>query len=301
MEARQRVKRGRVNVRRRWRMIPTRAVAALLLLYAAAASAGSVVVTIINGDTAQAEITLPNPGGGNYTAEFEIEFEPTNLQNLTVECIGISADVLTPAEITDIQSRLPHPGTQTIDPAFPVRVTVEPPAACGLAFQDQYDVSLDTGDLTYVPFSPYRLVKAPIGQLFSYVTGTVTSGSVRARGRAGGFSEFVMINDAAPQYSNDCESTYADLAAQLAAATMSPTARRTLETDLATSHAAYEAGDLAHAIALLANFDAHCAEFGGVSLPNRWRSARDLNDVEGNLVGGTNSLRFMMGRLSGSP
>lgn len=286
--------------RKRWQAIPTFAVA-VLLLYAAAASAGSVVVTIIDGDKAVADITLPNPGGGNYTAEFELEFEPTNLQNLTVPCIGISADVLDAGEIADIQSRLPHPGHQIIDPAFPVRITVEPPSACGLAFQNQYDVTLDTADLVYAPFSPYRLAKAPIGQAFRYVTGTVTAGSVRARGRAGGFSEFVIIKDNAPQYSTDCESQYNDLAAQLAAATMSPSVRRTLEVDLAVSRAAYEAGDYAHAIELLANFDAHCAEFGGTSLPNRWRSMRDLDDVEGDLIGGSDSLHFMMGRLNGSP
>lgn len=293
-------KRGRVNGRKRWQAIPTLAVATLLL-HAAGASAGGVVVTIIGGDKARADITLPNPGGGNYTAEFDLEFEPANLQNLTVQCLGITADVLDAGEITNIQSRLPHPGNQTIDPAFPVRVTVEPPVACGLAFQDQYDVTLDTEDLVYAPFSPYRLVKAPIGGPFQYVTGTVTSGSVRARGRAGGFSEFVVIKDNSPQYSIDCESQYTDLAAQLAAATLTPSARRTLEVDLAVSRAAYEAGDFQRAITLLANFDAHCAEFGGSSLPNRWRSARDLIDVEGNLLGGTDSLRFMMGRLSGSP
>jgi len=245
-----------VDGRKRGRAIPIFAVAALLL-HTAAASAGSVVVTIIDGDKARADITLPNPGGGNYTAEFELEFEPTNLQNLTVECIGITADVLDATEIADIQSRLPHPGQQIIDPAFPVRVTVEPPSACGLAFQDQYDVTLDTEYLGYAPFSPYRLVKAQIGQTFHYVTGTVTAGSVRARGRAGGFSEFVIIKDNSPQYSTDCENQYNELAAQLAAATLSPSARRTLEVDLAVSRAAYEAGDFSHAIELLANFDAH--------------------------------------------
>ncbi|HEV7489354.1 MAG TPA: DUF6689 family protein [Rhodanobacteraceae bacterium] len=289
-----------MNSPKRWQAVPALAVATLLL-HAAAVSAGGVVVTIIGGDKARADITLPNPGGGNYTAEFELEFEPVNLQNLTVQCIGITADVLDAGEIANIQSRLPHPGNQIIDPAFPVRVTVEPPVACGLAFQDQYDVTLDTDDLVYAPFSPYRLVKAPIGQAFQYVTGTVTAGSVRSRGRAGGFSEFVIIKDNSPQYSIDCESEYNDLAAQLAAATLSPSARRTLEVDLAVSRAAYEAGDFQRAITLLANFDAHCAQFGGTSVPNRWRSARDLIDVEGNLVGGTDSLRFMMGRLSGSP
>ena len=284
-------------------MVPVLAVAGCLLFLSSAALAGGVVVTIIDGNKAKADITLPNPGGGNYTAEFELEFEVENLQNLTVACIGITADVLDAAEIADVQQRLPHGanGQQIVDPAFPVRVTVEPPVGCGLSFQNHYDVSLDTADLVYTPGGPYRLVKAQIGQAFHYVTGSVTAGSVRSRGRAGGFSEFVIIRDTAPVYAADCESEYNDLDARLAAATMSPTARRALETDLAVSRAAYEAGNLTDAIQRLSTFDAHCVAYGGEALPNRWRSARDLDDVEGDLVGHTDNLRFMMGRLSGSP
>ncbi|HKE48353.1 MAG TPA: DUF6689 family protein [Rhodanobacteraceae bacterium] len=284
-------------------MLPTLAIAGWLLLECGSALAGGVVVTIIDGRKAKADITLPNPGGGSYTAEFELEFEVENLQNLTVECIGITADVLTPAEIADIQNnRLPHTGGQQIVPtAFPVRVTVEPPVGCGLAFQNHYDVTLETDDLAFNPGGPYRLMKAPIGQMFHYVTGSVTQGSVRSRGRAGGFSEFIMIADQSPVYATDCENEYDDLEGRLAAATMSPTARRALETDLAVSRAAYEAGNFTDAIQRLATFDAHCVEYGGAGLPNRWRSARDLDDTEGELIGHTDNLRFMMGRLSGLP
>ena len=290
-----------MNAHRRWRMFPTLAVAGFLLLQSSAVLAGGVVVTIIDGRKAKADITLPNPGGGNYTAEFELEFETENLQNLTVQCLGITADVLTPAEISDIQmNHLPHPW-QTIDTNFPVRVTVEPPVACGLAFQNHYDVSLDTADLTYQPGSVYRLVKRPIGGDFRYVTGSVTQGSVRSRGRTGAFSEFIMISDASPTYSDDCTDQYDDLENRLKNSQMNLTARRALETDLAVSRAAYEAGNFAEAIALLAIFDAHCVAYGGDALPNRWRSARDLDDVEADLVGHTDNLRFMMGRLSGSP
>jgi hypothetical protein len=282
-------------------MLPLLAIASGGMLGAPPAHAGdSVVVTIVDGRKAKADITLTRPGGGDYTAEFEIEFEAQGLENLTPECIGISADVLDPGEIGDIEGRLPH-DWQTIDPAFPVRVTVEPPAGCGLSFENHYDVSLDTNDLVYAPFSVYRLVKAPIGGQFRYVTSAVTTGSVRSRGSSGGFSEFVMIRDSTPNYSNDCRVEYNDLEARLRTAPISPVVRRMLETDLAVSRAAYEAGNLADAIARLATFDAHCAASGGAALPNRWRSARDLDNVEGDLIGHTDNLRFMMGRLSGSP
>jgi hypothetical protein len=294
-----------VTVQIRWPKLPVIAAAALFVLQPAIACAGGVVVTIIDGRKAKADITLPNPNGGNYTAEFELEFETEGLENLTVECIGITADVLDATEIANVEARLPHGtnrgGTQHVDAAFPVRVTVEPPAACGLAFEDNYDVSLDTDDLVFVPDSAYRLVKAPLGGDFVYVTGAVVAGSVRARGRAGGFSEFVMIRDDAPQYAPDCKDEYDLLEARIAQSPMSPTARRTLEVDVMRSRAAYEAGDFETAIDLLAPFDQHCADFGGEGLPNRWRSQRDLDNVEGALVGHTDNLRFMMGRLNGSP
>jgi len=284
----------------RWLIVATLAVPGLLL-HSATAVAGGVDVEIIDGRKAKADITLPNPGGGNYTAEFELEFETENLQNLTVACIGISADVLDATEMADIRSRLPHSATQRVDPAFPIRVTVEPAAGCGLAFEDHYEVSLETDDLVYAPSSPYRLVKAPIGGLFRYVTGTVTAGSVRARGRAGGFSEFVIIEDTSPNYASDCLAEYDAIEARLANTAISLTARHALQTDLAVSRAAYVAGNFDEAIAHLANFDAHCASYGGEALPNVWRSARDLDNIEGDLVGRADSLRFMMGRLNGSP
>jgi hypothetical protein len=282
-------------------MLPLLAIAGGLMFGATVARAGdSVVVTIVDGRKAKADISLAKPGGGQYTAEFEIEFEAEGLENLTPECIGISADVLDAGEIANIEGRLPHEW-QTIDPAFPVRVTVEPPAGCGLSFRNHYDVSLETNDLVYAPFSVYRLVKAPIGGSFRYVTSAVTSGSVRSRGSSGGFSEFIMIRDATPSYANDCRVEYNDLETRLRTAPISPAVRRMLETDLAVSRAAYEAGNLADAIAWLATFDAHCVSSAGAGLPNRWRAARDLDNVEGDLVGHTDNLRFMMGRLDGSP
>jgi hypothetical protein len=294
-----------VNVQKRWPKLPVIAVAGFFLLQSAIACAGGVVVTIVDGRKAKAEITLPNPNGGEYSAEFEIEFERDGLENLTVECIGITADVLDASEISTINMHLPHGsntgGGQQVAGDFPVRVTVEPPVDCGLAFENNYDVSIDTKNLVFQPGSVYRLVKAPIGGDFVYVTGAVTAGSVRVRGRTGGFSEFVMISDPNPLYSADCKTEYDTLQDRIAQSPISPTARRTLEIDVMRSRAAYEAGDFQTAIDLLAPFDQHCVEYAGEGLPNRWRSQRDLDNVEGSLVGHTDNLRFMMGRLNGSP
>jgi hypothetical protein len=259
---------------------------------------GSVVVTIIDGYKARADITLPAPLG-NYTAEFDLEFDAPH--NLTVACLGISADVLDAGEIAGIESRLP--ANQVIDPAFPVRVTVEPPSACGLQFYYNVDVELDTPNLVYTPYSQYRLVKAPVGGIAAFhdLTAAVTAGSVRVRGNAGGFSEFVVTRDTLQNYAADAAQRYAELETRLDDPAIGLTAQLTLQTDLAISRAAFEAGNYAQAISHLDDLDHHCAVLGGPALPNTWRSLRDLVNAEGEVVGFTGNIRFALGRLNGTP
>lgn len=273
---------------------------AVCLLFAASMKAGAaVVVTIEDGRKAKAEITLPRPGGGDYSADLELEFD--NPQNLTVPCLGISADVLDATEIADVESRLPDPGNQSIDPDFPVRVTVDPPAACGLQFDNDVDIELHTDDLTYVAFSSYRLMKGPIGGDFLNITGIVDPGSVRARGSSGSFSEIVIIRETIQDYADDADAAFAALQARLDDPAIGLTARQTLETDLAVSIAAYQANNFAQAIGSLEDLDSHCGALGGPALPNSWRAQRDLVNAEGEIVSYSDHLKFLLGRLNGSP
>jgi hypothetical protein len=271
---------------------------AAALLIANQAHAGGVDVEIIDGRKAKAEITLVD-GANTYNAEFELEFH--NPQNLTIACVGIDADVLDATEIADIESRLPDPVNQSIDPAFPVRVTVEPPIACGLEFEDDVDVEFDTPDLVYAPFSPYRLMKGPIAGAFHDITGSVTAGSVRSRGSGGSFSEFVMVKDTLQDHDADAVQAYDAIEARIDDPSISLTAQLTLQTDVALSRAAYNAGHYAQAIALLDDLDLHCGTLGGPALPNVWRSARDLVNAEGEIVTLSGNIKFALGRLDGSP
>ncbi|MEO6690481.1 MAG: DUF6689 family protein [Dokdonella sp.] len=288
-------------VHRRFRYAVIAGFAGCIALFQCDESRAGVIVTIIGGTKAHADISLPvlSPGSGNYTAEFELEFEAPH--NLTVACLGLTADVLDATAIANINGRLPP--NQSIDPAFPVRVTVEPPAGCGLQFYYDVKVDLDTPDLVFSPFSQYRLVKAAIGGVapFHDLTAKVVSGSVRVRGSAGGFSEFVVTKDTLQDYATGASQGYAALEARLSDAAIGLTAQLTLMTDLDISRAAFEAGNYAQAISHLDDLDYHCAVLGGPALPNTWRSARDLVNAEGEVVGFTGNIRFALGRLSGSP
>jgi hypothetical protein len=284
--------------RRSLRAAIVRLAACIALLHCGWSQA-TVVVTI-TGNKAKADITLPAPSG-SYTAEFELEFE--NPLNLTVACLGIDADVLDAGEIASIESRLPDPANQSIDPAFPVRVTVEPPSACGLQFYYDAKIDFDTPNLVYTPTSAYRLVKAPVGgtALFHDLTMSVTAGSVRVRGQAGGFSEFVVVRNGTQNYAVDANKTYDDLDGRLDDPVIGLTAQLTLRTDLGLSRAAFNAGNYTQADAFLDDLDLHCAQLGGPALPNIWRSMRDLVNAEGEVVGFTGNLHFLLGRLVGSP
>ena len=275
---------------------------ATLLASGTDAHAGGVTVTIVDGRKAKADITLPvpPPGSGNYTAEFELEFENPVL-NLTVACLGLTADVLDASAIANVNSRLPDPVHQGIDPAFPVRVTVEPPSGCGLQFYYAVEVEYETDDIVYAPQSQYRLMKAPVGGAFHDITGTLTQGSVRSRGRAGGFSEFVIVKNTAQNYAADAVQSYDALAARIADPSIGLTAQLTLQTDLILSRLAYLAGNYTAAIARLDDLDFHCAALGGPVLPNTWRSQRDLSNAEGEVVSYTANIRFNLDRLNGSP
>jgi hypothetical protein len=257
------------------------------------------VVVNINGDTAVATIALPKPGGGTYNAEFRVDFD--NPVNLTVACLGLSADVLDAFEIADIDARLPDPANMEIDPAFPIRVTVEPPSGCGLQFDNDIEIEFRADDLSFAPFSPYRLVKAPVTLAYRDITRSVTAGSVRTRGTGDGFSEFVIVRDLLQDYPADAAALFDALASEVDDDALTIAAQQALTADLETAHAAFIANDFAAAIASLQQFEARTRTLAGDGIPNRWRAQRDLIDDTAELLRDAGALIFVLNRLNGVP
>lgn len=267
----------------------------LLLACGLAMPARAQVVVTITGDTARADITLAAPGGP-YAAELVIEFrDPVNL---TSACLGISATALDAAGIAAVNARLPAAGL-AIDPAFPVLVTVEPPPACGLSFRGEYRLSLRTSNLVFVDESPYRLYKAPVGGAFADLTGAIEPGSVRARGSGGAFSEFVLVRDTPQDYVSQLQAAYLALEERLDDPEIGVTAMTTLLNDLELSRAAAAAADYPAAIAAMLRLDGHAQAFSNDGVPGRWRALRDLDNIEGDLLGRSANVRFLLGRLDG--
>jgi len=276
-------------------------------MHARAGGACNITTSIVDGRKFKADICLPDPNGGaDFEMSFDLEFHddpanPGDLQNLTVPCVGFSVSVLDATAIANVRSRLPDPVNQGVDPALPLRVVIEPPGGCGLVFEDEYDAEFDATNLVFNPASPYRLMKAPVGGAFEDITNVVDAGSVRARGCGGTFSEFVLVRDQAQNYTSELIAAFAGLASVIDDAAVGPTARATLGTDHHVSRSAFEAGNFSAAIAGLDDLTEHSGILGGPALPNRWRSARDLVNLEGDIVARSNHMKFLLGRLNGDP
>ena len=191
-----------------------RIVAGVLLMALAAAASAQVVVTV-DGDTAHAAVSLTDNNGTTYDADVTIVFDSP--ENLTPAALNLTATIIDPAEINP-RLLVDQYGTSnclllicpTIDPAFPVMITVEPIVVPWLfssgfdssdgsdgvfSFLNSYQLEIHTHDLAYTDRSPYRVFKAPIGGDFHDITNETAPGSMRARGRGGAFSQFVIAND----------------------------------------------------------------------------------------------------------
>src|SRR5664279_3494355 len=205
------------SMKGRWRSWSWFALAGILCFAMVTAVSAQVVVTV-SGDTAYATISLTDGDGVTYDADVTIVFDTP--QHLTPHNLNLTAEIVNPA---DLQGRLSNTCLigllqdlcPTVDPAFPVMITVEPidspwlytnsfergeGHSVNLSFLNTYQFDVHTHDLVYQDHSSYRLFKAPIDDAFHDVTNDVMPGSVRVRGRGGAFSQFIVVTD--PRYDN---------------------------------------------------------------------------------------------------
>lgn len=243
----------------------------------------------IEGNTAVAEIGLPGIVGTEIILEFE------NVQGLTAENLGLSAALVNPLS-SSFRARMPE-GSGLLSVALPLQISVEPPAAGGLQFTDTVRAELHTHMLGFTIDSPLRLYKSPRGGSFFDITRAVEPGSVRASGRTGGFSDFVVVADLLPSHEH-AEDKFAYLDARLDAPAISPPVRTLLEADLAAARSAFDAGNHALAQARVDTFVARVRTYSGAGIPNLWRAARDRDNIAGDLIGNAESLKFSIDRAS---
>ena len=300
------------------RAVLSRLGAALALLVALPAFAG--VSVNVSGNQAFATISLPLLAG-SVDADVTITFDTP--VNLSADALNLTAEVVDPNDAALI-ARLPAcaPACAAVDPAFPLLVTVEPPNVPWLfhadfdgdqtdsgllGFLNSYEIEIHTPDLDCsaaasgdpCPTTAYRLFKAPVGGDFVDYTEDILKGSVRARGRDGAFSQFLIVADT--RASLDVEQDKAlRLESRIDTPAIDDTLRSTLLGELAQAQvAALVDADYGTAIADVDALIATVQANAGGAIANAWSADHSLVNDAGEIEGLAQTLRYTLVRLQG--
>ena len=262
------------------------AIALMLCAQAALALDLPVSVTVV-GNVATAQIGSP----ANPIAELTLSFDDAS--GLTPASIGIRASTI---DITDpnLLARLPDPRLVRPDSALPLLVTIEPPATGGLSFRRSGRFELHTHALAYSLGSNYRVFKAPLGGQFRDTTEEIAQGSVRARSRYGGFSQFLIAADLR-ETSTVVAEKIASLRARVASLPASEQPPFTAQLD--TVESAVASHDYATALAAIDLISDRAQARAGNGLLDEWRATRDADNQAGELLAGAATLKFSVAYL----
>jgi hypothetical protein len=256
----------------------------LTLLLPLPLAATGLLDPIIVGNELRAGISLPGGIGADITITFE------QVEGLSVENLGIDASLvsLTP----NLLERL---GGALVPSAFPVLLTISPPAGGGLSFQGVADINIHTHLLPFTVDTPLRLFGASPGEPFRDITVSMGMGSYRVRGRTGSFSEFLIlvdlrrVNTVIAGKLDRLDSLLADNEAQIAPAVF--TNLTALAAQIRSKHSA---GRTQEAIAKTEEFVALATSHSGTDIPDVWRATRDTVNVAGRLRAAGDTLRFSL-------
>ena len=262
--------------------------AATLLLCARTTLAADLPVRVnVVGNVATAQIGSPT----NPLAELTLSFDDAS--NLTPASLGIRATLV---DINDptLLSRLPDVRLTRLDSALPLLVTVEPPSNGGLTFRRTGRYELHTHALAYSLGSNYRVFKAAIGGPFRDTTEEIAPGSVRARSRYGGFSQFLVLADLRATASVVAQKV-ATLRARVA--TLPASEQPAFSTLLDTVESSVASADHDGALASVDLVSARAQARAGNGLLDEWRATHDGDNQAGDLLAGAATLKFSVAYL----
>ena len=239
-----------------------------------------------SGDTATIEVKLLNQSLADMTLSFDDAsgLSPANL-GVTAQLANLNSQALL--------SRLPDLQLTQLAGTLPLLVTIEPPNG-GLSFDRTVRVEIHTHLLQYTPGSSYRLFKASLGGPFRDNTDEIASGSVRARGTTGGFSQFLILADLR-ETGTVIDTKVAWLRARIDA--LPAGERAAFDNDLDVVESSVASGDFANAIAALDQFRARAADRAGNQLAATWTPGGTQPNHAGELISGAATLKFSVAYL----
>ncbi|HEV8694325.1 MAG TPA: DUF6689 family protein [Lysobacter sp.] len=263
----------------------------LLLCVASSVAAAQTVSLPVNVQASgnHAEITI----GTALLPVADVTLDFQDASGLSPSSLGATAQVVSLLDST-LLARLPDLDLTNLTSAFPVLLTIEPPANGGLTFRDTGRLEIHTHDLPYSVGSSFRVFKAPLLGPFRDVTDEIAKGSVRARTTYGGFSQFLILVD--------LRSTSVVIDEKIdwlrdKVATLPLSERDPFETLLNQTEAAVDVADYATALSAIEAFRSRAQTRAGLYIPNEWRATHDVDNQAGDLVAGANTLRFSVAYL----
>ncbi len=295
-----------------WRNAMKKAVFATLLIASVPVFADVSVST--SGDVATATISLPSIASPQYSATVTITFD--SVVNLTPDSLNLTAEIVDPSSFN-------LGAGVAIDPNFPVLISVEPPVALyrnsfedgevgdgNLDFLNTYLFEVHTADLACSSAtSKYRLFKAPHGSTtFADITSDLFSGSVRARGRGGAFSQFIIVHDTR-NFSLGLITLPIALVGKIAALTtrllssgsITGALLTSLTNLLVTVALDITTLNIGGAISALNQFITDIVAGAGTTIANEWTAGGSLSNDAGDLISLADSLLFTLDGLQAVP
>jgi len=249
-----------------------------------AAQAQSLPVSVdVSGNVASIRI-----GSGEHSvADVTLTFDEA--RGLSAGSLGVSASLV---DVNDALLLARLPAGVAVPSAFPLLITIQPPALGGLNFDRTVGVEVHTHALPYTAGSRLRLFKAPLDGDFRDITRSIAPGSVRATGTTGGFSQFLVLAD-----TRGTAAVIADKFVRLrAVADLLPAAQQAPVDDyIDTSEDALAAGDHAGAVAALELLRAHVAQQAGTTISETWLASGGSSNIAGGLLAGASSLQYSIG------
>lgn len=263
-------------------------VALILISLGSSVGLADPVEVTVQGNKVEAVINLT----GNVSADLTLTFE--NSVGLTPDNIGITAELI---NITDLSilNRLPSLLDINLLAAFPMLITIEPPSNKGFAFSGLATVDIHTHNLEYLPGTPLRFFKAPLNGQFEDITATMGSGSYRARGTTGKFSQFLIVADLRPVLTvvntkyNRLSNSLTGFSTQI-----NPVLYTQLSSKLTEVQQLISQQNYILASNKVDEFSRIIQQADADDIPTVWRSSRDIDNVAGELIAYANTLRFSL-------
>lgn len=270
-----------------FRLITSAFVGLFLLVTHANAQIFTPASLTIDDNRVQAKLSL------SVLMEVDVTLEFENSIGLNADSIEITAELINPTDL-NVVNRLPSSLTGAVS-GFPVLVSISPKADAGFGFEGPAMVELYTKAIHYDPDVPLRLFTSHDNGKFEDITTLTSSGSFRARGSTGRFSDFIILLDNRTPTSvineklADISSTLSNNQLGIDTALFSQ-----LDSTLNSISQTLSVVDYAAAMVVVDHMITLVESADGALLPNVWRSSGDLVNVQGDLLTQLKTLRFSL-------